>query len=133
MMRATAITRVVAIGAFAAVIAACGGGGDSEATYVEPKGPATETIKIDSGNVFFKPNDIKASPGIAKVDLKNIESGTHDLVIQGLPGFQLEVSGEGSTAASKLKLNAGKKYDFYCTIPGHKEAGMKGTITVPKS
>jgi uncharacterized cupredoxin-like copper-binding protein len=53
-------------------------------------------------------------------------------VIQGLPGFQLEVSGEGSTASSKVDLKPGE-YEFYCTIPGHKEAGMKGTITVSKS
>jgi uncharacterized cupredoxin-like copper-binding protein len=132
MMRTGTFTRVLAVATFAAVIAACGGGGDSEATYKEPAGPATETINIQSGNVYFKPNQIDAKPGIAEVKLKNVESGTHDLVVQGLPGFQLEVSGEGSTAASKLALKTGK-YEFYCTIPGHKEAGMKGTITVAKS
>ena len=46
-----------------------------------------------------------------------------------MPGFQIEVSGEGDTATEKVDLTKGK-YEFYCTIPGHEEAGMKGTLTV---
>jgi uncharacterized cupredoxin-like copper-binding protein len=123
------IRRAVGLAAFAAVVAACGGSGGSGAVYKEPVGPAVETLKLESGNLFFKPDHLEARPGIARMTLKNIESGTHDLVIRGLPGFQLEVSGEGATASSKVDLKKGK-YEFYCSIPGHEEAGMKGTITV---
>jgi nitrite reductase (NO-forming) len=64
-----------------------------------------------------------------KITLKNIESGTHDLQIHGISGFQVEVSGEGSTASGKVQLKKGT-YDYYCSIPGHEAAGMKGTLTV---
>jgi uncharacterized cupredoxin-like copper-binding protein len=123
------VIRVSALSAFVAVVAACGGSDSGGAPYKEPTGPSIATLKIESGNVFFKPTELKSPKGIVTLSLKNIESGTHDLVIAGLPGFMLEVSGEGSTASGKVDLTK-KKYEFYCTIPGHKEAGMKGTITV---
>jgi plastocyanin len=120
---------IVACAALVAVLAACGGSEDEGTPYKEPAGPAVATLRVKSGNVFFDPTELDAPKGIVRITLRNIESGTHDLVIRGLPGFMLDVSGEGSTASGKVNLTK-KQYEFYCTIPGHEEAGMKGTITV---
>ncbi len=99
-------------------------------TYKEPTGPAVATVSLEAGNTYFKPDKVTASPpGIIEIKVKNVESGIHDLVIRDIPGFQVEVSGEGDVASGKVKLAKGK-YEFYCTIPGHEEAGMKGTLTV---
>ena len=46
----------------------------------------------------------------------------------GVPGFELQVSGDGATDSKKIQLAKGK-HVFYCTIPGHREAGMEGTLT----
>jgi uncharacterized cupredoxin-like copper-binding protein len=113
-----------------AVFGACSSGGGSDKAYKPPTGPAVDTLKVRSGNVYFKPTKLETKPGIVQIDLHNQESGVHDLVIQGIPGFQLEVSGQGDDASGKVDLKANKTYEFYCTIPGHKEAGMRGTITV---
>ena len=123
--------RVVAVVALGVMLAACSGSdGSGSSSYKEPTGPAVATVSLESGNTFFKPDKVTASPpGIIEMKLKNIESGIHDLVIRDVPGFQLEVSGEGDTVSRKVKLAKGK-YEFYCTIPGHEEAGMKGTLTV---
>jgi plastocyanin len=121
--------RLVAVGAVALVLAACGGSDDAGTSYEEPKGPAVATLDMEAGNTFFKPDKETAPPGIIDIKLKNIESGIHDLVIRDVPGFQIEVSGEGDTASNKVELEKGK-YEFYCTVPGHEEAGMKGTLTV---
>ena len=125
----TAVKRFAALGVLVVVIAGCGGGDGGGEPYAEPKGPAVDTLKVTSGNVWFKPTELTTQPGIVQIDLYNQESGVHDLVIKDIPGFQLEVSGEGSDASGKVDLKA-KEYEFYCTIPGHKEAGMRGTITV---
>jgi uncharacterized cupredoxin-like copper-binding protein len=123
------IRGLVAVGALVVLLAACGGS-DSSGTYTEPKGPPVATVSLEAGNTYFKPDKVKASPpGIIEIKVKNVESGVHDLVIRDIPGFQVEVSGEGDVASGKVKLTKGK-YEFYCTIPGHREAGMKGTLTV---
>ena len=36
-------------------------------------------------------------------------------------------NGETSTASTDLKAGT---YTFYCPVPGHEEAGMKGKLTV---
>lgn len=109
---------------------ACGGGGDDGGkAYVEPKGPSTETISIHAGNFYFKPDKIAATPGIATIKLTS-DNNIHDLVFDdAYSGYLLEVSGSGSTDSKKIDLKPGK-YTFYCSITGHRAAGMEGTLTV---
>lgn len=110
------------------VLGGCGGGGGS--SFKEPAGAAISTITIDSGNLFFKPDKVTVDKaGIYDIELKNVQSGSHTLVFDDVKGFKLEVTGDGSTDAKKVELSAGK-HPFHCTIPGHAEAGMKGTLTV---
>jgi plastocyanin len=122
---------VVGFALLAAVLfAACGGGGDSgPKAYVPPKGASTETISIQAGNFYFKPNTITAKPGIATIEL-TAQNGIHDLVFDGAyPGFTLEADGGGGKQSQKIDLKPGK-YTFYCSITGHRAAGMVGTLTV---
>ena len=48
---------------------------------------------------------------------------------EAYPGFQLEAEGGGDAQSKKIDLKPGK-YDFYCSITGHRAAGMEGTLTV---
>ena len=111
---------------------ACGGGDDGGSggkAYVEPKGASTETISIEAGNFYFKPDKVSADPGIATIEL-SAKNGIHDLVFDGAyPGFQLEADGGGGTESTKIDLEPGK-YTFYCSITGHRAQGMEGTLTV---
>jgi len=111
--------------------AACGGGGGDSGpkAYIPPKGASTETISIQAGNFYFKPNTITATPGIATIKL-TAQNGIHDLVFDGAyPGFSLEADGGGGAQSQKIDLKPGK-YTFYCSITGHRAAGMVGTLTV---
>jgi plastocyanin len=117
----------------AVLFAACGGdsGGSSggSSTYQEPKGPATETIAVEAGNFYFKPDTITAKPGIAEIKM-TAKNGIHDFVFDGAyAGFMLEADGGGATQSKKIDLKPGK-YTFYCSITGHRAAGMEGTLTV---
>jgi plastocyanin len=130
------LRRGVAVVAFALLAAmlfvACGGGGSGDSgpkAYVEPKGASTETISIEAGNFYFKPNTITTTPGIATIEL-TAQNGIHDLVFDGAyPGFTLEADGGGGKQSQKIDLKPGK-YTFYCSITGHRAAGMVGTLTV---
>jgi uncharacterized cupredoxin-like copper-binding protein len=112
-----------------AVVAACGGGGGGGSSYKQPKGPAQTTIDIKGGNLFFDPKNPDAPSGIDAIKLES-EGGTHTLVFDKgkVPGFKLEAS-SGQSDELKVDLKPGK-YTFFCDIPGHREGGMEGTLTV---
>jgi plastocyanin len=112
--------------ASSAVVAGCGGGGGG--TYHQPVGAAQATIRIQAGNFFFKPGTVHAPAGIDRVELVG-RGGDHTLVIDGVKDFKLSVGGDGDTDSAKVNFRPGK-YTFYCDIPGHRAAGMEGTITV---
>ena len=114
------------------VLTGCGGGGGSGSGsqgYVEPKGASTETLSIEAGNFYFKPDAISAKPGIATIEL-TAKNGIHNLVFDGAYfGFMVEADGGGGTQSKKIDLKAGT-YTFYCNITGHRAQGMEGTLTV---
>ena len=110
-------------------LSACGGSSTGEGGYVQPTGTSVASIEIEAGNLYYSRDKVEAPVGISKIWLKNVESGAHNLVISGVPGFILEVSGEGDQNAKKVELEAGS-YDIYCTLPGHRAGGMAGKLIV---
>jgi plastocyanin len=112
-----------------ALLAACGNGGGGGSSYKEPRGAAQTTLDIKGGNFFFDPENSDAPAGIDTIKMDS-ESGLHTLVFDDgkLPGFKLE-AGSGESDELKANLKPGK-YTIYCDVPGHREAGMEGTITV---
>jgi uncharacterized cupredoxin-like copper-binding protein len=115
------------------VVGGTGAGAGVGQRFKQPKGPASETIAVKGGNFFFDPDKIDATAGVARIELEG-QGGLHTFVFDKgkYPGFQLEVSGSGDDDAKKIKLKTGK-YTFYCDIPGHRAAGMVGTLTVKKA
>jgi len=68
--------------------------------------------------------------GSYEFDAKNVGKLSHDLVIKG-PGLSAKtpVYNPGQQQTLKVTLKPGK-YDFYCSVPGHKAAGMNVEVTV---
>jgi uncharacterized cupredoxin-like copper-binding protein len=98
--------------------------------------PAVEkngTLEIDAdptGQLKFLASTASASAGKVTIKMQNKSSVMHDIAIQG-GGVQqtgaIVSGGRVSTISATLKPG---KYTFYCTVPGHEAAGMKGTLTV---
>lgn len=124
-MRRLLAVLAVAVGA-TVTVAACGSDGGGSA-YVEPTGPPVATLAVSAKNFAYTPRELTAPPGIIQVDLTSTQ-GIHDFVIEGLPGFLIE-SSAGTTHSGKVELKQGE-YTFYCSLPGHRAAGMEGTLTV---
>jgi plastocyanin len=92
-------------------------------------------LAVDSpsdGSLVFQPNGLTAKPGNVTITYDNPSQVPHSIAVATSNG---NVLGEvppftaGKESVDLTNLAAGK-YVFYCTVPGHREAGMEGNLTV---
>jgi plastocyanin len=85
-----------------------------------------------SGALKFTKSTLTAKAGTVTINFTNssplahnftVQQGTSGPVVGATPTFM------GGTKTLTLKLKAGT-YTFYCSVPGHRAAGMQGTLTV---
>lgn len=97
----------------------------------EGGGSTVEFEALPSGSLGYTTTEASAKAGKVTIDFNNPQSLTHDVAIEDSSGKEVgktELIGKGETTAS-VNLEPGT-YTFYCTVPGHREAGMEGTLTV---
>jgi glucose/arabinose dehydrogenase/uncharacterized cupredoxin-like copper-binding protein len=101
----------------------------AEATPAAASGSdaATETT-VEMVDIAFNPSSltIPADTDVT-VSLPNTGAALHNFSIDEL-GIDVDVAA-GDTGSATINAPAGD-YEFYCNVPGHKEAGMLGTLTV---
>jgi mono/diheme cytochrome c family protein len=110
-------------GLLATAVKAAGGG--------KPVAAVNGVLSIDvdpSGQLAYVTKQATAPAGPIKVQSKNPTATPHDITIDGLGKGEVVTGGGVSTFDATL--DAGKKYTFYCSVPGHREGGMEGTLTV---
>jgi plastocyanin len=87
-------------------------------------------VEASATELAFNTTSLTAKAGKVTVDFKNPAPLEHNVVIEQngkeLAGFEPITEGEESETA---ELKPGT-YTFYCSVPGHREAGMEGTLTV---
>lgn len=83
-----------------------------------------------TGAMHFDKKALTALAGKVTIVLKNRSILSHNVAIKG-NGINIKgrVVGRGGTSTVTAKLRPGK-YEFYCSVPGHAQAGMKGTLTI---
>jgi plastocyanin len=94
------------------------------------KANAQDVVQIPTdptGQLAYKFKSATAKAGKVTVESKNDSSVPHDIAIQGGPAGPVVQGGGTSKITANLKPGS---YTFYCTVPGHEQAGMKGTLTV---
>jgi uncharacterized cupredoxin-like copper-binding protein len=137
----------------ALTLVACGGGGDDSSSTTATNGggettaaaggggkeeggaggsASTLTFEADpGGNLAYTATSATAKAGKVTVEFDNPQSLTHDVQIEDSSGKEVggtELIADGSDSAT-VDLEPGT-YTFYCSVPGHREAGMEGTLTV---
>ena len=84
-----------------------------------------------SGQLAFTSDSANAKAGNVTVNFTNTSPIPHNVDIEDKSGedvAETEVLSEGSDSTT-ANLKPGT-YTFYCAVPGHREAGMEGTLTV---
>lgn len=95
-------------------------------------GSSTVNLEADpNGNLAYTTKTATAKAGSVTIDFHNPQSLPHDVAIENSSGETVgktELTSEGS-ASTVVNLKPGT-YHFFCTVPGHRQAGMEGTLTV---
>jgi len=107
--------------------AAAGGGGKEEAG-----GGSTVKFEADpGGDLAYTTTSATAKAGTVTIDFDNPQPLTHDVAIEDSSGEEVGATEliESSSDSTTVELEPGE-YTFFCSVPGHREAGMEGTLTV---
>jgi plastocyanin len=93
-------------------------------------------LEIDAnpdGQLAYEVSSATAGPGGLQIDSRNASSIPHDIALQEGTGGNLLGKGRtvsnGGVSTVSVSVRPGR-YTFYCTLPGHREGGMQGTLTV---
>ncbi|HVC07787.1 MAG TPA: plastocyanin/azurin family copper-binding protein [Solirubrobacterales bacterium] len=95
----------------------------------------SQTLKVEAnpnGQLNYVPSKLTAKPGNVTIDFTNPQGLSHDISVEDSSGKTIgksELIAESSTSLSLSNLKSGT-YHYYCSVPGHREAGMEGTLTV---
>jgi plastocyanin len=147
------VVALLALTLASVALVACGGGSDNSSSATTPTsgggettsggasggkeesgGGGGSTLKFEAdpeGALAYTTTEATAKAGTVTVDFNNPQGLTHDVAIESSSGEEVgktELIAEGSDSTT-VNLKPGT-YHFYCTVPGHREAGMEGTLTV---
>lgn len=144
------ILAIAALALTTLALAACGSDTDSSSTAADTDATSTAstesstaassdggpggTVRIEAdpnGDLAFTETEIDAPAGQDTIEFDNPSTVGHNVEIEDSSGEDVAetdtiTDGETSTTAD---LQPGT-YTFYCGVPGHREAGMEGTLTV---
>ena len=135
MKKAATIFAAAAIAALG--LAACGGDDGNETTAASTTGAATVAGQIlnvtadPSGKLAYEQKTLKAKAGPITIDFSNPASLSHDVVVEDSSGQ--EIGKTDLVAMGDASFSADVKpgtYTYFCSVPGHRDAGMEGTLTV---
>jgi|SRR5438270_8979682 len=141
-MRSRVLATVPIIAALA--LSACGSSSKKTSTTAAPattppaatstaptSGASKVALSADpSGALKFDKSQATATAGNVTLTMANPSAVSHGIAIQGSGVSKTgAVVGQGQTSTVTVNLKPGT-YTFYCPVPGHRQAGMQGTLTV---
>ena len=135
-MTRRALPLVLVLAALVLAFSACGGGSSSSSTTPATTGGggggggSTVQISADpSGALKYEQTDVSATAGSITIDFTKMSSLPHDVTIEGNGASGATDQITDSTTSTTVDLEPGT-YTFFCSVDGHRAAGMEGTLTV---
>jgi plastocyanin len=108
---------------------AVGGGG-----RISDHGKNASEIRVEATQegIAYKDDEVTIEAGEAFIHFENPQSTPHDIDLETSEGqliADMETIARGYAEVPIDNLEPGE-YKFYCTVPGHRDEGMEGTLTV---
>jgi plastocyanin len=140
----TASLLVLALGTFA--LGGCGSSSSPSSSASTPSRTSTQSTAPSStpaaggalsltanpeGQLKYNTTTLTAKAGAVSIDFTNMSPLSHNVTVESSSGSLVGATPtfQGSTKTLKLTLKPGI-YKFFCSVPGHRMAGMEGTLTV---
>ncbi|HWH32122.1 MAG TPA: plastocyanin/azurin family copper-binding protein [Egibacteraceae bacterium] len=101
------------------------GGGEGE----DGAAGGGETLHFTAADIKFADAPATAPAGTVTIELVNEGGSPHDVTFEELGDDPVVVAQGGETATGTAELEPGT-YTYYCSVPGHRSAGMEGELTV---
>jgi plastocyanin len=152
LMRSKALFSLLAVPAALLALAGCGSSSSSSSSSASTAAeapttssaststpaPASEgagsSVKLEAnpeGQLEYDTKSLSATAGKVSVDFTNSSSLPHNVTIESSGGEQVGATPTftGGSKSVSVNLKPGT-YKFFCSVPGHRQAGMEGTLTV---
>ena len=98
-----------------------------------PEGDVGQTLTLEvdeSAGLAFDTDELESTTGNVRITMNNTGDAPHNVAIEGGGVDEKgEVVPGGGASEVQAELQPGE-YTFYCSVPGHREAGMEGTLVV---
>jgi plastocyanin len=106
-------------------------GGNAQAA---PPGGAVTTLLLSadpSGQLRFDKSSLQAKGGPVRITMNNPAPVQHNVSLEGPGGVKKDgpTVNKGGSSQVTANLKPGS-YTYFCSVPGHRQAGMQGTLTV---
>ncbi len=99
-----------------------------------PAGGAGSSVSLEAnpeGQLKYNTTSLTASAGNVSIAFKNMAQLGHNVTIESSSGATVGATPtfQGGSKTLTVNLKPGT-YKFFCSVPGHRAAGMEGTLTV---
>lgn len=106
--------------------------GEAAAQEAGQEAPARNPLQLTAdpgGGLRFDETELSARAGEVTIDMENPSSVPHNIAIEGRGVDEQGQTVAQGTSTVSAELPPGE-YTFYCSVPGHRQGGMEGTLTV---
>jgi uncharacterized cupredoxin-like copper-binding protein len=94
-------------------------------------GSALSLSANSEGQLAYSTKSLSAKAGKVTIDFSNSAPLSHNMTVESPSGSIVGATPtfQGGSKTLSLNLKPGT-YKFFCTVPGHRQAGMEGTLVV---
>jgi cytochrome c oxidase subunit II len=105
-----------------------GGGEHDEHDESSDVADGARTIEVSASSFEFDPGEIRVQAGEDVAVSLTSEDTLHDFTIDELDAHVAAEAGE--SAEGGFSADEAGEFTYYCSVDGHREAGMEGTLIV---